>query len=294
LVLTFRKITDIESLELEYIPSLNDKATIVIPVKNEERAISLVIDELIQEGYDKRGARELIQMEKRDVQGAPSMQVIIAALNEQEGIGLTIAELMRCLDAPKVLVVDGKSSDRTVEVAKNFGAEIVYQSGVGKGDALAKGFEYLDPAADYVVITDADYTYPAQAIPEMIRILEENPSVGMVCGNRFHEQNRISAFDNVYSFGNKLIALTHNLLNGITLEDPLTGLRVIRPSLLSNWQVKSKGFDVEVELNYYVERMGFTIVEVPIYYRQRVGEKKLKIQHGFSILKRVMLDAAIT
>jgi glycosyltransferase involved in cell wall biosynthesis len=46
----------------------------------------------------------------------PSTQVIIAALNEEEGIGPTIAELKATLDAPRVLVVDGRSTDRTVEI----------------------------------------------------------------------------------------------------------------------------------------------------------------------------------
>ncbi len=221
-------------------------------------------------------------------------QVLIAALNEEECIGLTIAELNQYLDAPKVLVVDGKSIDRTVEVAQNFGAEIVYQSGIGKGDAIANGIAHLDPTVDYVVITDADYTYPAESVPEMIKILQENPSVGMVCGKRFHGESSIVVFESIFSFGNKLIALTHNLLNGINLEDPLTGLRVIRADLLIKWEVKSKGFDVEVELNYYIEKKGYDIVEIPIAYRQRLGEKKLKVQHGLSILKRLVLTATTT
>jgi glycosyltransferase involved in cell wall biosynthesis len=53
--------------------------------------------------------------------GAPSTQVIIAALNEQEGIGLTITEMIDTLGHPHVLVVDGNSTDRTVELAKNLG-----------------------------------------------------------------------------------------------------------------------------------------------------------------------------
>ena len=54
--------------------------------------------------------------------------------------------------------------------------------------------------------------------------------------------------------------------------------------------MKSKGFDIEVELNHLVERKGFGIVEVPIVYRPRLGEKKLKARHGASILKRIMLE----
>jgi glycosyltransferase involved in cell wall biosynthesis len=189
-------------------------------------------------------------------------QVLIAAFNEQEGIGRTIEEIRRYIDAP-VLVVDGNSSDRTIEVAKDFGAEIVMQRGTGKGDAIACGIKHLDPAAKYIVITDADYTYPAETIPQMIRILEANAEVGMVCGNRFHEKGSNPVFGSVFGFGNKLIALTHNMLNGIELEDPLTGLRVVRGNLLRNWQIKSKGFDIEVELNYYLESIGYEIVEVP-------------------------------
>ena len=60
-----------------------------------------------------------------------SIQVIIAALNEEEGIGLTIADLEAHLGNPRILVVDGKSSDRTVKIAKNLGAEIAFQKGMG-------------------------------------------------------------------------------------------------------------------------------------------------------------------
>ena len=99
------------------------------------------------------------------------------------------------------------------------------------------------------------------------------------------------ALHDVFSFGNKLIAIAHNLLNGVNLQDPLTGLRVVRAGLLRNWQIKSKGFDIEVELNSFIERSGYATVEIPIHYRQRIGEKKLKISDGASILKRIVLES---
>lgn len=225
-----------------------------------------------------------------DSQGIPSTQVIIAALNEEEGIGLTIAELKSTLNNPLVLVVDGWSTDRTVEVAKDMGAKIVFQDGLGKGDAIAKAIEHLDPKIEYVVITDADYTYPAGCIPEMIRVLIENSDVGMVCGNRFNGHTDFKALKSIFYFGNRFIALTHNLLNGIQLRDPLTGLRVVRASLLRSWIVKSKGFDVEVELNHHIERQGFGIVEVNINYRERLGKKKLGVLHSAEIFKRIFLE----
>ncbi len=53
--------------------------------------------------------------------------------------------------------------------------------------------------------------------------------------------------------------------------------------------MKSKGFDMEVELNHRVEREGFGIVEVPIQYRARLGEKKLGVRHGAEILMRMIV-----
>ncbi len=229
-------------------------------------------------------------MAKGDKQGIPFTQVIIAALNEEEGIGLTIAELMDTLGCPRVLVVDGRSTDRTAEIAKNMGAEVFLQDGKGKGDALAKAIAKMDPSVNYVVLTDADYTYPAEHVLEMVRILEENPIVGMVCGNRFTGDLRLGEMHNLLYFGNRLIAFTHNLLNGVQLTDPLTGLRVVRAAILRNWKVKSKGFDIEVELNHQVEREGFGIVEVPIKYRERLGQKKLGVKNGAEILRRIMLE----
>ena len=229
-------------------------------------------------------------MAKGETGCIPSTQVLIAALNEEEGIGLTVAELMDTQGCSRVLVVDGRSADRTVEIAKNMGAEIVYQDGLGKGDAIAKAIAHIDSVVDYVVFTDADYTYPAEYVPEMIRILEKAPDVGMVCGNRFNGHVDLKTLRDVFYFGNQIIAFTHNLLNGIALRDPLTGLRVVRAGILRNWQVKSKGFDVEVELNHHVEREGFDIVEVPINYRERLGKKKLGVRNGAEILKRIMLE----
>jgi dolichol-phosphate mannosyltransferase len=219
-----------------------------------------------------------------------NVAVIIAALNEEEGIGLTLAEIRRNVNPKNVLVIDGRSRDRTVEVAKGMGAKVFFQDSIGKGDAIAKAVEHIGSDVDYVVVTDADYTYPAAYVPKMIEILETNPEVGMVCGNRFNGQAEKRALHNLFYLGNRLLAFTHNLLNGVNLEDPLTGLRVIRAKIMRDWKVKSKGFDIEVELNHQVERKGYGIMEIPINYRKRIGQKKLKASNGATILKRILLE----
>lgn len=233
---------------------------------------------------------KMIQASNSAAREIPSLQVIIAALNEEKGIGLTIAELKEHMAMARILVVDGNSIDRTVEVAKNFGVEVLTQDGKGKGDAFAKGIRNIAPDVEYVALTDADYTYPAGHIPHMTRILQADPRVGMVCGNRFNENLNSLALGNIFYFGNRLIAFTHDFFNGVKLVDPLTGLRVMRAEILRDWQVKSRGFDVEVELNHHCERRGYRIVEVPIKYRERIGEKKLGIKNGAEIIKRIMLE----
>ncbi len=226
----------------------------------------------------------------RNPENRYSTQLVIAALNEAPGIGLTITEMKDTLGDIPVLVVDGKSEDRTGEIAKNLGAKVVYQDGIGKGDALAKALEYINPECDYVILTDADYTYPAEHVPKMIKMLEENPLIGMVCGNRLNDDVNKEALHRVFRIGNKFLRFAHNMLNGQPLHDPLTGLRVLRTNILRSWCVKSKGFDIEVEMNHIVERSGFKILEVPISYRARLGEKKLRVSHGLTILKRILLE----
>jgi len=219
-----------------------------------------------------------------------SSQLVIAALNEEQGIGMTIAEMKDILGDIPTLVVDGNSTDKTVQLAKNMGATILIQDGTGKGDALAKALENLDSNVSYMVLTDADYTYPAKYVPNMIKILDDNPKVGMVCGNRFNGNVDKKALYRIFHLGNKLLAFAHKTLNGVALEDPLTGLRVIRTDILREWHVESKGFDVEVELNNFVQKKGYTTQEILIEYRARLGEKKLKARHGFAILKRILKD----
>jgi glycosyltransferase involved in cell wall biosynthesis len=224
--------------------------------------------------------------------GGSPISVVIATLNEEEGIGPTIEEIQRVLGYSPVVVVDGKSVDRTVEIAKNMGVDVLLQEGKGKGDALNLGLKRIHPAARFVVFTDADFTYPAEFIPKMIEILEQEPDVGMVIGDRFNgEINPQKSLMNPFYFGNRLIALAQHALNGIKLNDPLSGLRVVRADVLRSWSPKSKGFDVEAEINFFVEREGYRIVEIPINYRERLGEKKLKLRHGLGILKRIVSES---
>jgi len=214
----------------------------------------------------------------------------MAALDEEEGIGPTIEDVEEHTIDAQILVVDGFSKDKTAEIAKDLGARVVYRECQGKGDALGHAIHQLNEDFDYIIFIDADYTYPAEFIPRMLEIIEENPHVGMVCGNRFNSHFHTERMNDLFYVGNRLLAFTHNLLNGVTMRDPLSGLRVVRWNILRNWKPKAKGFDIEVEMNHHVEKQGYGISEIDIPYRRRLGEKKLKARHGFQILKRMMAD----
>jgi dolichol-phosphate mannosyltransferase len=218
--------------------------------------------------------------------------VVVAALNEETGIGPTLEELQSVLGTSQLVVVDGNSVDKTVEIAKNLGAHVMLQDGVGKGHAMFQGLSQLNPNVRYVVFTDADFTYPAEYVPKMIEVLEQESDVGMVIGDRFGgEVNLSKSWTNPFYIGNRLIAFAQHTLNGIKLSDPLSGLRVVRADVLRGWKPKSKGFDIEAEMNFLVEREGFRIAEIPIDYRSRMGEKKLKLRHGLGILKRIISES---
>lgn len=104
---------------------------------------------------------------------------IIAALNEEAGIGFTLSELRKLPGDPYLLVVDGNSSDCTVKVARDHKAEIILQVGEkGKGAAISQGLEHLKEqglACDFLAFIDADYTYPAEHVRGMIEVLKRMP-----------------------------------------------------------------------------------------------------------------------
>lgn len=220
-----------------------------------------------------------------------SILFIIPTLNEQWGLGPTIREINYYLPEAQILVVDARSTDSTTDVARSFGAKVIFQKNLGKGDAIATAIEFCkDKKFEYFALIDADFTYPAIYFYRMLNMLKKNSQIGMMCGNRCGAKVQFSDAFNKFQIGNKILSSLHNFLNGVTLEDPLTGLRLIRWEIVKDWKPKSKGFDIEVELNHFVKKNGFSIIEIPIDYRTRIGKKKLGLRHGLTILKRIILQ----
>ena len=219
-----------------------------------------------------------------------SIAVVVPAYNEEEGITPTLCELKESLNKPYLVVVDGKSTDRTFELAKDQGADVLIQRGNGKGNAISQGLASLNGDTYYVAFTDADYTYPAKHVKEMINVLDLNPEVGMVLGDRFSKIYEFESDRNQFYIGNRILAFVQRVCNGVKLNDPYTGLRLVRFELVKGWNPRSQGFDIEAEINHHITRLGYKITELPIIYRKRLGKKKLAFRHGLKILRRIIIE----
>lgn len=216
--------------------------------------------------------------------------VIVPSYKEARAIGGVIDELRASLN-PRVLVVDRPGEDDTGAVARARGAVVVDQSNRGKGSAVRIGLDFVRthyPETRYVGLVDADMTYPTSPLPEMRAILESDPSVGMVVACRKNLRNN-GIKSQVFAAGNRLLAEIHRTVNGIPLKDPLSGLRLIRFDAVDGWTPRARGFDIECELNHRVHNVRHLgISEIPVPYRARVGEKKLGLRHGVTILGRML------
>jgi len=222
--------------------------------------------------------------------------IVIPTLNEAPGIGPTIKEYQGTFPRAHTLVVDGRSTDGTQKIAHSLGAEVIQQEGKGKGKAIETAIKHIKNngyTPNYIIFTDGDYTYPAKPVLKMIKILEKYPKVGMVTGNRFHTYKQNGNQKDVFNLGNLLLKFLHICLNKIWMKDPLTGLRVLKWTLIKNWKPQAKHFGIEVEMNNYISKQA-KIIEIPIRYRQRLGTKKLRLRHGLSIALQIIKNIRIS
>ncbi len=205
--------------------------------------------------------------------------IVIPTLNEEESIG-EVVERFRKLGYDDILVIDGNSTDRTREIAKEKGARVVVQSGKGKGQAIVEAFQIVN--SDVLVLIDGDGTY----LPEDVEKLLEPIRRGVadhVIGNRLVNFER-GAFTRLNLVGNKILNALFRFIYGVELNDILSGYRALRKEVYKSVDLKKHGFEIETELTVETLAKGFRIVEVPIHYRRRVGKTKLNpLKDGFKI-----------
>ena len=221
---------------------------------------------------------------------AKEVCIVLPALNEEESIGKVIdeiptEEMRRRGYKHRVIVVDNGSKDRTGEIARGKGAEVIVEPLRGKGRALRAAFKCL--SGDFVFIMDSDYTYPATHIPEMLEKLEEGYDV--VMGSRLNGQMRRGAMSKLNLVGNHLLALMTNILYGTRISDPCTGYWGFRYEVIRGLELDAVGFEIEVDMLTEIARDGCRITEIPIRYRRRSTPPKLSsLRDGFKIGKMLL------
>jgi glycosyltransferase involved in cell wall biosynthesis len=218
--------------------------------------------------------------------------IIIPALNEEETIAKVIEEIPQGYVEERgyrleILVVDNNSTDRTKQVAEEKGARIILEPKRGKGRAISAAFRSV--SRDFVFILDADYTYPATYIPEMLQLLEEGYDV--VLGSRLKGQIEKGAMTRFNLMGNHLLALLASLLYGTKVSDLCTGCWGFRGAVVKDLKLEAIGFDLEANMFAEIASKGYRLTEVPINYRRRATRAKLKsirdgLRIGLTLLRR--------
>lgn len=217
--------------------------------------------------------------------------VVIPTLNEEKSLALVLEELPK-VGIDDVLIIDGNSVDKTVEVAKGFGANVVPQAGNGKGNAVCQAFcgGYLD--VDAVVLLDADGSMRPAEIPLLVEKLASGADLAK--GSRFIEGGHSEDLSLLRRFGNLLFLSMVKLFWRADYTDLCYGYAAFRKETVKKLGaiLKSQNFEIETEVFIKAKKLGLKVAEVPsVELRRRYGKSNLNcFTDGFRILKTIIQE----
>ena len=218
------------------------------------------------------------------------VSVVIPALNEAENLPHVFPRLPDGLH--EVIVVDGRSTDDTIEVARRLRPDvrIVMQDGKGKGNALVAGFAAA--TGDIVVMLDADGSTDAAEIPRFVAALCNGAD--FVKGSRFAQGGASSDITFTRRLGNRGLNALVNALYGTSYTDLCYGYNAFWARCLPYMRVDCDGFEVETLINVRIAKGGLVIHEVPSYERDRIhGRSNLHaVRDGSRVLRTIALERA--
>jgi glycosyltransferase involved in cell wall biosynthesis len=202
--------------------------------------------------------------------------LVIPAYNEEKGLPLVVEEYHDFVD--EIIVVDDGSKDGTFNAAKKLESGRVrlfrHQANSGKVAALRTGI--LHATGEVIVFTDADCTYPARYVPELVKSIENGAD--LVLGARVQSRDNIPAINRI---GNNVFSFLATYISCMRIQDSQTGLRAFRREMFDRLDVLAKGLEFETKMTVRAAKLGYKIVEIPIEYRERVGKSKLRpLQDG--------------
>lgn len=229
--------------------------------------------------------------------------IFLPALNEERAIGKVLERIPRAeLEASgytvSIWVVDGRSTDQTLEVGRKKGASVFVQRGHGKGNGMRQVFDHLlrsreqadggSREPEFFIMLDADGTYPPEAISEFLDSLASGNDV--VLGSRFRGQMAEGAMSPLNAIGNRLLSILARILFGVSVSDVCTGMWGFKVDALRQMPLVAGGFDLEADLFGAACLNQARIAELPIDYGARIGPPKLiPLKEGLRIARRLVL-----
>ena len=210
------------------------------------------------------------------------LSVVMGAYNEEGAVGRVLDDIERVTDGrAEVVVVDG-STDRTPEIARERGARVVDQEPQGYGVAVREAL--LSASRPVVVTTDCDDTYPMEALPRFLELINEGYDV--VSGDRLY--HGADAMPGLNRLGNHAFALLASLLLGERVHDTTTGMRAYRREVIRDIEwTENTGLSAELLIRPLAR--GYRVREEPIEYHERAGETTLDpFRGGLDIARSIV------
>ncbi len=238
------------------------------------------IQESVRADIHHAGQLEITDVTKFDILAT----VILPAFNEAIALPKVLDEIFQIVDERyEVIVVDDGSTDDTALIAASYPCHIIqHDSNCGKGAAVCTGLRYAH--GQYIVIMDADATYPASAIPKIIKALYSNDMVR--CIRKRDDEN----MPKINQVGNRLFDWLLTKIVGLDGGEHLSGMYGLRRRIMEQMEIESDGFDLETEISFKARMRGIKIASFPVAYQSRLGKKKLRpFLDGTHILNRILL-----
>ena len=198
------------------------------------------------------------------------LTVIIPCLNEEQGIEKVLRRIPEFVD--QVIVVDNGSTDRTSEVARSFGAQVIREGVRGYGRSYKSGFRQAE--GDVIVTLDGDHSYPPDAISYLLEAFL-HLEVDFLNASRFPVRDA-QAMSFKHKAGNWILSLAMSVLYLHWVRDSQSGMWVFRRSILEGMELLSDGMAFSEEIKIEAIRNGrVRFGEISIQYSSRLGEIKL-------------------
>ena len=213
--------------------------------------------------------------------------VLIPCYNEELTIGKVVDDFKKSLPDAVIYVYDNNSKDKTAEIAKEHGAVVRYERKQGKGNVMRSMFRDID--AECYILVDGDDTYPAEAAPELVSAVIDKGG-DLVIGDRLSSTYFTENKRPFHNSGNVLVKSLINNFFKSDIKDIMTGYRAFSYEFVKTFPVLSQGFEIETEMTIHALDKNFSIISIPIQYRDRPegSESKLNTyKDGFKVIMTI-------